>query len=261
MKSRGKRSNFGSPDHANVLDRMRLPASLSPPGEPLTLRRVDVSFQPALAAPISVFEAASPDEMLERALTSEEEDAYSARIWPSSYAAASSLLKCLAAEPGSSVLELGCGPGLPSLVALAAGARSVTATDHSPLALALTTHAAASFQPGRAERLEAVRLDIFDEASDVDAEWLVAADMLYDASLAEAVGRRVAMHLDRGGRALLADPGRPGGRDALWRGMRSKSAARATRAARAGFVDQALPRRWRPSRSTNVSVGICVLEP
>jgi|UniRef100_A0A7S4MNH3 predicted nicotinamide N-methyase len=239
---------------------MRLPASLSPPGEPLTLRRVDVSFQPALAAPISVFEAASPDEILERALTSEE-DAYSARIWPSSYAASSALLECLAAEPGSSVFELGCGPGMPSLVALAAGAGSVTATDWSPLALALTTHAAVSFQPSRAERLETLRLDIFDETSDVDAEWLVAADMLYDSSLAEAVGRRVAMHLDRGGRAVLADPGRPGGRDALLRGMRSKNTARATRAARAGFVEHALPRRWRPSRSAKVSVGICVLEP
>ena len=238
---------------------MRLPAALAPPGPSIELKRVDLTFS-ALAAPVSVFEAAHPDEVLDRALRGED-DVYCAQIWPSAVAATDALLRGL--EPGTSVIELGCGPGLPSLAALAAGAARVTASDWSPLALALTTHAANSFQAPRAKRLAARRLDIFSDEDAIvmaDSEVLVAADLLYDEATAEALGRRAAQHMRVGGRVIIADPGRPGGRAAFVRGLRfsSGNAAAPTRAARAEFVEQSLPRRWRGTRS-DASVGICVL--
>ena len=194
------------------------------------LKRVDVTFS-TLSEPVSLFEAADPDEMIKRALEGED-DVYCAQVWPSAFAATFSLLRELV--PGSaSVIELGCGPGLPSLAALAAGAPQVTATDWSPLALALTEHAANSFQPGRAERLDALRLDIFSDAAChvmSESEVLVAADLLYDEATAEALGRRAVQHVQSGGRAIIADPGRPGGRAAFARGVRSSRAGPGTAA-------------------------------
>ena len=119
--------------------------------------------------------------------------------------------------------------------------------------------AAAPCRAGAAAR----RLDIFSDEDAIvmaDSEVLVAADLLYDEATAEALGRRAAQHMQVGGRVIIADPGRPGGRAAFVRGLRfsSGNAAAPMRAARAEFVEQPLPRRWRGTRS-EASVGICVL--
>ncbi|KAL1518913.1 hypothetical protein AB1Y20_003186 [Prymnesium parvum] len=233
---------------------MKLPAALYPHGEAVCVRRLSIHFR-TLPRPVSVFEM-QPDDILERALRGEE-DEYCAQVWPSSYAASEALLRYLPTHSNCTVMELGCGPGLPSLSALAAGASSVTATDWSPLALALTTHAANTFQPSRVSRLRTSRLNLLDEydRESYAADLLVAADLLYDEAVAHAVGKHVSQHLQHGGHAIIADPGRPGGRAAFSSGLHSCSA---TRGMVHHFVEQALPKRWSGS-SSNATVGICTL--
>src|SRR4051812_31819315 len=80
----------------------------------------------ALACP------ARPDELLERAATRGEEAPYWAELWPCARRLAGAL--CERELAGRRVVELGCGLGLPSLVAAARGA-DVLATDVERAAL------------------------------------------------------------------------------------------------------------------------------
>ena len=69
----------------------------------------------------------------------------STQIWPAARAAASFIEQNLPTKYSANhmtVCELGCGPGLPSLAAAAAGASKVIASDLEPLALELVDAAA-----------------------------------------------------------------------------------------------------------------------
>lgn len=232
----------------------RLPASLSPRGEAVPIARLEVDL-PSLPQPISLFQI-PPDEILSRALRGEE-DAYCAEVWPSAYAASEALISHLSRGGCRGVIEMGCGPGLPSLTALAAGAVSVRATDWSPLALSLTQHAANTFQPTRAPQL---RVELHDIHADYSlpssaGHLIVAADLLYDQETAHSLGRQVGKHISRGGHAIIADPGRPGGREAFWRGVAfSRTASGPLR----NFVECALPSRW-AGTSGKATIGVCML--
>lgn len=235
------------------------------PGVSLALRRTDVSFAPLLASPVSVFESADPDEVLDIALDDvvANADTYAATLWPSAYIAASTLLKQLGRRPaGATVTELGCGPGLPSLAALAAGAGTVTATDHSPMALALVSRSASEFLPARTERLHTALLDVMDPRTMPllhPCDLLVAADLLYDEATAEALGKRVARQVACGTTAIVTEPGRQQGlgRAAFLRGV---SASGLLGDGRFRFVEEAVPRRWCGREEPCTSVGVCVLE-
>lgn len=99
------------------------------------------------------------------------------------------------------VLEIGCGLGLPSLVAARRGAR-VLATDHHPDALTLVER--------NAERNHvSVDTRLLDWASDTpqpDAEWILASDVLFAADCARSLPRFLSASLAKGGTALVADP-------------------------------------------------------
>ena len=102
------------------------------------------------------------------------------------------------------VLEIGCGLGLPGLVAARRGAR-VTFVDRAPAALAFVRASAA------ANRIGDVRFVAADATTPVlrgRFDLVLAAEVLYDraafAPLASALARWVAP----GGRVLLTDAGR-----------------------------------------------------
>ena len=138
---------------------------------------------------------------------------YWARLWPSGLALADALAE-RSDLGGRRVLELGCGLGLPSVVAARAGA-SVLATDGSPDAVVFTAH----------------NLAINDAAGDVGVvDWrdgtvlvergpwdlVIAADVFYLRAGVEALIRLLPRLLDAGGgEVVLADPSRAGGRDFL----------------------------------------------
>jgi predicted nicotinamide N-methyase len=120
---------------------------------------------------------------------------YWAELWPSGLALAETLPSLL---DGLAVVELGCGLGVPSLVAAARGAR-VTAVDWAAEAVELLRENAA--RNGIA--LDAVHADwsTFEGSFDL----VLAADLLYEERNGDAL---LGVLPTLAPRVLLADPGR-----------------------------------------------------
>lgn len=128
---------------------------------------------------------------------------YWAELWPSGLALARHV--AVRALAGRTVLELGCGLGLPSLAAALAGA-DVLATDWAPEALGLLRHNAASN-----ELIVATAVLAWggDDALDLGQfDLVLAADVLYEARNARPLLRLLDRVVASGGEALIADPGR-----------------------------------------------------
>jgi predicted nicotinamide N-methyase len=144
---------------------------------------------------------------------------YWATPWPSGGV----LAGAIAAEPppaGARVVELGCGLGLPSIVAARAGA-DVLATDGAPDAVVFAAHSLALNEL----EAEVAHVDWIAHGDALAARgpWdlVLAADVLYRAANVDAALRLLPRLLAPGGEVLLADPRRAGGRAFL-------AAARAT---------------------------------
>jgi predicted nicotinamide N-methyase len=139
---------------------------------------------------------------------------YWARLWPSGLA----LADALAARDdlaGRRVIELGCGLGLPSIVAARAGAE-VLATDGSPDAVVFTAHnMALNDAEGEVALADWREADPLAERGPWDL--VIAADVFYLRDNVEALMRLLPRLLSRdgSGEALIADPSRAGGREFL----------------------------------------------
>ena len=128
-----------------------------------------------------------------------------AELWPSSLALARHLSERDLA--GTSAIELGCGVGLPTVVALTRGAR-VLATDHYQAALDFTAYNART------------NLELEPEVSTLDwrepdigsigtFDMVLAADVLYERKNAAALAGLVPRLLAPGGEEVIfADPRR-----------------------------------------------------
>jgi predicted nicotinamide N-methyase len=102
------------------------------------------------------------------------------------------------------VLELGCGVGLPGLVAARRGAQ-VTFLDRAPEALAFVRAS------GAANGVPNVRLVVADFTAPplrTCFDLVLAAEVLYDRRVFGTLARVIRDHLAPGGRALVADAGR-----------------------------------------------------
>jgi len=146
---------------------------------------------------LELLRPSSPEALIdEEAFADDEFLPYWAELWP----AARALAEALPDVKGLRVVELGCGLGLPSLVAAAKGA-SVTATDWSPDAMELL-------------RANATRndLELRAEVRDWREPWSVrfdlalAADVLYERRNVEPVLERLD---ELAPSALVALAGRP----------------------------------------------------
>ena len=140
----------------------------------------------------------------EEAFEHEEFLPYWAELWPSAIALARELATRDLA--GARVVELGCGLGIPSIVAAFRGAE-VLATDWSPDAV--------EFTRANAERngatLETVVCSWSDPGVVVErAPWdlILASDVLYERRNVDML-LEVLPQLVRRGEVLVADPGRP----------------------------------------------------
>jgi predicted nicotinamide N-methyase len=163
----------------------------------------------------------------EQAFEREEFLPYWAELWPSGVALADAV-----AGVGGSVLELGCGLGLPSLVAALAGA-DVVATDWAPDAIALLERNAARV----GARLEA-RCWSWTEPAPAAAELVLAADVLYERRNGPQLLAALDAVVADGGAAWIADPERPAAAEFF-----------AAAAERGWSVGELRPRIWRLSRS------------
>jgi predicted nicotinamide N-methyase len=105
---------------------------------------------------------------------------------------------------GHRVVELGCGLGLPSLVAARAGAR-VLATDTDPEALELLARNAEA----NGLRIETARVDWAEPDELIRRapfDLVLAADVLYER---QSVAQLLSLLPQLGPQSWLADPGRP----------------------------------------------------
>jgi predicted nicotinamide N-methyase len=152
-----------------------------------------------------ILHPASADALIdERDFDRDERLPYWAYLWPSAIA----LARYLAREKlaGRRAIELGCGVGLPTVVALARGAE-VLATDHYEAALDFAAHNARANliqEPETAlldwHAVEAERLGTFD--------LVFASDVLYERRNAPALVDLILGLLAPGGEAIFADPRR-----------------------------------------------------
>ena len=136
---------------------------------------------------------------------------YFGTLWPS----ARGLARWLGEHPtwlrGQTVLELGCGLALPSLVAARLGARVVALDCHPDVPGFLARNAALSqveiavLQIDWREPLQLAALQ--RELGDIDL--IVGSDLIYEAELATSLPVALDLLCRPGARALLADPGRP----------------------------------------------------
>lgn len=106
---------------------------------------------------------------------------------------------------GVCVLDLGCGVGLPGVVAAMRGA-TVVATDYDPLALELTRRNAAA--NGVGDRLSYLLEDWNDWRPGPDYDLVLAADIVYDRDYHDVVARLLTTTVAPGGSFVLADPRR-----------------------------------------------------
>jgi len=147
----------------------------------------------------------SADELIdEEEFDRDERLPYWAELWPSALALARHLSR--RDLSGIRAIELGCGVGLPTTVALARGAE-VLATDHYEAALEFTAYNART------------NLDLEPEVFALDwrqpeirsmgtFELVIAADVLYERKNASALADLVPKLLAPGGEAVFADPRR-----------------------------------------------------
>jgi predicted nicotinamide N-methyase len=145
------------------------------------------------------------DELLAEDDPDEDRLPFWAVLWPSGVA----LAQAIGSQPlpGRRVLELGCGLGLASVAAAAAGA-TVLAVDRSPEA---TTFAAVNAARNGLTLDTAVAS--FDEPQQLlrDAPWdlVLAADVLYEQRNVPVLLSLMPRLVDKGGEVWLGDPGRP----------------------------------------------------
>ena len=146
---------------------------------------------------LTLLRPASPEALLdEDAFARDEFLPYWAELWP----AATALAAALPEVEGLRVVELGCGLGLPSLVAAARGA-DVTATDWADDAVALLErNATRNGLVVRAERRD------WREPWDERFDLALAADVLYERRNVEPLLARLR---ELAPRALVGLAGRP----------------------------------------------------
>jgi predicted nicotinamide N-methyase len=128
---------------------------------------------------------------------------YWADLWP----AARMLAKTILREnwsPGLEALEIGCGLGLPGIVALAAGLK-VTFSDYDPCALRF---AADNARLNGFDDFRTMLLDWRHPPAGLRAPILLAADLVYEVRNVEPLVRFIKQVLAPGGLCLLTDQDR-----------------------------------------------------
>lgn len=146
----------------------------------------------------------SADDLIDDAAFDRDERLpYWAEIWPSAYVLAERIL----AEDGTgrTLLELGCGAGLATIAALAAGFE-VTAIDYYAEALQFVElNAALNGLPTPKARV----VDWRDYPADLTGfDVVIAADVLYEREYCRLVANAMRQSLLSGGLGLLTDPQR-----------------------------------------------------
>ncbi|MGZ3697944.1 MAG: class I SAM-dependent methyltransferase [Bdellovibrionota bacterium] len=128
-------------------------------------------------------------------------------IWPSARALALEIDRLPEREiRARSLLEVGCGLALPSLLAGLRGAE-VTASDFHPEVPEFLTR---NQRLNEIQKLRYVHSDWQNSGQISERfDWVIGSDILYERQHPPIVARAIAERLAPGGRAIVTDPGRP----------------------------------------------------
>ena len=155
-----------------------------------------------------LFRVGDIDAVLDAALDGADPDGqtpYWAELWPSALAMGE-WLATLDDLEGADVLELGCGLGLPGMIARKQGAR-VRLTDHVPDALRFAElHVLSNLGTDAGFALLDWTHPPFDQPP---ADILIASDLIYEEQLCEPLLAAMENLLAPGGTLFLSEPGRP----------------------------------------------------
>lgn len=125
-------------------------------------------------------------------------------VWPAARAAAEHVARMGGWLKGKTVLEVGCGLALPSLVAAKLGARVVATDFHPDVPKFLKLNSELN-----GVEIEYRELDWRAENSELGTfDFVVGSDILYESSHPKDVARALAAHCKRESHILLSDPGR-----------------------------------------------------
>lgn len=160
-------------------------------------RRIEIAGRP-----VEIWRPPDMEALIDiAAFDADERIPYWADVWESAIVLAEDLADC--DGRGLTLLELGCGLGLPALMAARAGF-AVTATDYEEPALEGVRYNATR---NGLEQIEARVLDWRNIPPDIGRfDLVVAADVLYEPHHSAALAAVIARTLAPAGLALVGDP-------------------------------------------------------
>lgn len=148
------------------------------------------------------------DDVLDDMATRHPDDTdmipYFADLWPSAVALAGHLAERYPDLDGTTLIELGCGAGLPSIVAARLGA-TVTATDFHPRN---RPYFEANARRNGVPQIHYRTMDWRHPPADATYGMILGSDLLYEAPQSRTLCACIQRLLRPGGIAILADPGR-----------------------------------------------------
>lgn len=174
-------------------------------GYPLAIRRLSVAGREIELVGPANYESLLDDPRVVRRFEQDEFMPYWAEFWPACLLLAAEVAGWPRTEESAGdrplTLELGCGLGLPALLAAERGHR-VIASDYEDDALA--------FVEFNARRLgwptpELRWVDWREQHADLRLNYLLASEVLYEARNVEPIARFAAHHLKPDGRGLIID--------------------------------------------------------
>lgn len=158
---------------------------------------------------VTCLEVVDVDTLLDRAIHDGAPPPYGAVLWASGVALARRLVE-RGDLRGRTVVDVGAGVGVCSLVAAHLGASAV-ALDHDAVARELLEEAAQR----QGVHVDTRDFDVYGDEALPPGDVVVFADLLYETPLARATARRVLEALARGSDVLVGDPQRIGREDLL----------------------------------------------
>jgi predicted nicotinamide N-methyase len=194
------------------------------------------SVEERIALPVGEVALTRPRDaealLTEEGFEQEEFLPYWAELWSSAVALAHDVAR--RSLRGASVLELGCGLGLPSIAAALAGGR-VLASDWSPDAV----RAAAANAADNGAAIEVAQVAWGTPEALVERgpwRYVIASDVLYEPRNVDQLLELLPRLVDRKGRILIADPGRRPAEDFLQRAAAGRWHVRTTTSSRSPRV-------------------------
>jgi predicted nicotinamide N-methyase len=180
-------------------------------------RLFDLETTPVKVGQIAVqfTKVRDPDQVLDQACERESSGLtgqrvpYWAAVWESAQGVVGQILESKWIEPGTTVLDLGCGMGLAGLLLAEAG-MSVTMVDYEEEALMVARINASRVGADLVKSLPKVGLcDWQTDRLGVKFGSIVGSDVLYDREQWEGLDRFWREHLDTAGQVILGEPMRP----------------------------------------------------